>query len=222
MADKLKVAVLISGRGSNMEALIAAAQNPDYPAEIVLVFSNKAEAPGLEKAKAAGIATAALDHRSFDGRESFDRAMHEVLQNAGAELICLAGFMRLLSQRFVELWHNRIINIHPSLLPSFKGAHAHRDVLAAGVQVSGCTVHFVRPEMDEGPILAQAVVPVLADDNESTLAARVLIAEHKIYPMALKWIALGKVRIDGSLAKIDGIAPPDSRALALFPPSPDK
>lgn len=195
MSARKKVAVLISGSGSNLQALIDAAAAPDYPAEIVLVLSNKAEAFGLERAKKSGIETLVIDHKLYASREAFDAAMHDALTVRGIELVCLAGFMRLLSDGFVNLWHNRMINIHPSLLPDFKGAHAHRDVLAAGAKISGCTVHFVRAQMDSGPIIAQATVPVEPGDSEETLAARVLKEEHKLYPAALKRLALGRIRV---------------------------
>ena len=183
---KTRVAVLISGSGSNLQALIDACQQPDYPAEIALVISNKEDAYGLERAEKAGIATQVISHKDYDLRESFDAALQHALLQADIEVVCLAGFMRLLTPGFVNQWLGRMINIHPSLLPDFKGAQAHRDVLAAGVKESGCTVHYVIPEMDSGEIILQSQVPVLPDDTEKTLAARVLEQEHKIYPEALK------------------------------------
>lgn len=199
-ANRKKVAVLISGRGSNMEALIAAARAADYPAEIATVISNQPDAPGLTFARMAGIATVALDHKVYPTREAFEAALQASLDAAGVELIALAGFMRLMTPDFVNRWRDRMINIHPSLLPSFKGLHTHERALAAGVRVAGCTVHFVRAEMDAGPIIAQAAVAVLSGDTPSTLAARVLAAEHKLYPAALRLVTTGKVRIDAEKA----------------------
>jgi phosphoribosylglycinamide formyltransferase-1 len=186
---KKRVAVLISGRGSNMTALIEAARAPDYPAEIALVLSNRPDAKGLETAKAAGVETVALDHKIYDGRECFERAMQATLVAHGIELVALAGFMRLLTPWFVGLWAKRMINIHPALLPSFKGLHTHERALEAGVKIHGCTVHWVTPGMDEGPIIAQAACAVQADDTPDTLGARVLGLEHKLYPAALAHIA---------------------------------
>jgi phosphoribosylglycinamide formyltransferase 1 len=194
--QKLKVGVLLSGRGSNLKALIDASKNADYPAEIVLVISNVANAQGLARAKTAGIATLAIDHTTFSSREGFDAAVDEKLRQAGVELVCLAGFMRILSDMFVRKWEGRLINIHPSLLPAFKGTHVHEQVIAAGVKTSGCTVHYVIPDLDAGPIIAQAEVPVIGGDTPETLAARVLETEHKLYPMALRWIAEGRARYE--------------------------
>lgn len=188
---KKRVAVLISGRGSNLKSLLDACAQPDYPAEIVLVLSNKSDAGGLNYARDAGIDTAVLSHRDYESREAFDAAMHEVLQQHQVELVCLAGFMRLLTAGFVEQWNGRMLNIHPSLLPDFKGLDTHRRVLEAGVKETGCTVHFVVAQMDAGPIMMQARVPVLAGDTEDTLAARVLEQEHRIYPQALADVARG-------------------------------
>jgi phosphoribosylglycinamide formyltransferase-1 len=192
-----RVGVLISGRGSNLQALIEACKQPHYPAEIVIVISNVPGAQGLLRAEAAGILATAINHREFSSREEFDRALNGALEGAGVEFLCNAGFMRLHTEGFVEQWRNRHINIHPSLLPSFKGLDTHARVLAAGVTLTGCTVHFVRKEMDEGPIVAQAAVPVLASDTEDSLGARVLEAEHKLYPHALELVASGAVRVDG-------------------------
>ncbi len=199
---RLKLGVLISGRGSNLQALIDACQDSDYPAEIAIVISNKTEAAGLERAQRAGIDTAVVPHTDHADRYGFDAALDAALRAAGVKLVCLAGFMRLLTPAFVNGWGNNIVNIHPSLLPAFKGAHAHADAIAAGVRISGCTVHIVRPEMDDGPILVQAAVPVFGEDTEETLAARVLRAEHCCYPYAVRAIAEGRVRIDGSRAII--------------------
>ncbi len=186
----LKVGVLISGRGSNLQALIDACATPNFPAKIVGVISNKADAYGLERAKKANIPTAVIPHKNYASREEFDLAVHAQLLQMGVEFVCLAGFMRLISPWFVSQWPNKMINIHPSLLPLFKGAHSHRDALAAGAKTHGCTVHYVTDEMDAGPIILQASVPVLAGDTEETLAARVLEQEHILYPAALKKIAI--------------------------------
>ena len=192
---KLKLGVLISGRGSNLQALIDAAADPSFPAEIALVISNRADAGGLERAEAAGIATIVIPHKDFASREAFDGALNDTLRAAGVGLVCLAGFMRLLTAGFAESWHDRLINIHPSLLPSFKGLDSHAQALAAGVRFSGCTVHFVRPEMDAGPIILQAAVPVHDGDDEGALAARILEAEHRCYPLAVRLIAEGRISI---------------------------
>jgi phosphoribosylglycinamide formyltransferase 1 len=189
MARK-RVAVLISGRGSNMVSLIEAAKAPDYPAEIALVVSNRPDAAGLAHARAAGIATEVVDHTRFGkDREAFERALLAVLEQHRIELICLAGFMRLLTPWFVERWPGRMLNIHPALLPAFKGLHTHERAIAAGAKTHGATVHFVVPEMDSGPIIAQAEIPVLATDTPETLAERVLSVEHRIYPEALRRVA---------------------------------
>lgn len=207
MSVRRKVAVLISGRGSNMQALVRACAAPDYPAEIVLVLSNKPDAAGLDFAREAGIPTAIISHRDFPDRAAFDAAMENEILRHGAELICLAGFMRLLDSRIIEAWRDRMINIHPSLLPSFKGLDTHERALEAGVKLAGCTVHFVRPEMDTGPIIAQAAVPVLADDTPESLAARILEQEHVIYPMALRLVAEGRVLVEGDRAVVEVPAP---------------
>jgi phosphoribosylglycinamide formyltransferase-1 len=192
---KKRVAILISGRGSNMRALIEAAAEKDYPAQIVLVISNVAGAGGLDFAKQHGIATVTIEHGKFPSREIFDNAMDQALSAANIDIVCLAGFMRLLSPRFTEKWRGRIINIHPSLLPAFKGLHTHRRALESRAKEHGATVHFVVPELDSGPTILQAKVPVRADDNEEALAARVLAEEHKIYPQALRLVAEGKARL---------------------------
>lgn len=199
----MKLAVLVSGRGSNLQALIDACKAEDFPAEIVLVLSNKADAYGLERAKDAHIPTAVLSHKDFEDRESFDEAMSEKIAESGAELVCLAGFMRLLSDGFVRRWRDRLINIHPSLLPAFKGLHVHERTLEEGARFSGCTVHYVRPAMDEGPIIIQAVVPVHPDDAPDDLAARILEQEHLIYPLAVKYIAEGRVRVSAERVLIE-------------------
>ena len=209
---RLKIAILISGRGSNMEALLAACRGGGVAADPVLVLSNRAEAAGLAIAEAAGVPTRVIQHRSFGERAAFDAALDAALRDAGAELVCLAGFMRLLTKGFVDAWRDRMINIHPSLLPAFPGLDTHRRALAAGVKFAGCTVHYVRFETDTGPIVAQAAVPVLAGDDEASLAARVLEAEHRLYPLALGLIAADKVRVEGERAVVDAAEPsPDPR-----------
>lgn len=197
MADRKRVGILISGRGSNMSALVAAAQQPGCPYQVALVFSNVADAPGLAVAKAAGIPTATLDHRGHGGRALFDAKVDAILRDAGCDLVALAGYMRLLSDDFVAAWDGRMINIHPSLLPSFKGVDTHARAIAAGCRLHGCTVHLVTPELDSGPIIAQAAVPVMDDDTPDTLAARVLVEEHRLYPQALAALASGRLRVDG-------------------------
>ncbi len=192
---KKRVAILISGRGSNMRALIEAASEADYPAEIVLVLSNVADASGLAYARERGIPTAVIEHKGYASREAFDQAMDETLAAAQAEIVALAGFMRLLSTAFAQKWRGRMINIHPSLLPAYKGLHTHKRAIAAGEKFAGCTVHFVTPELDDGPAILQAKVPVLPGDTEDTLAARVLLEEHRIYPQALRLVAEGKAKI---------------------------
>jgi len=193
----LKVAVLVSGRGSNLQALMDACAQTDFPAEIVTVISNIPDVFGLERASQANIATAVVNHKEFDGRESFETALQAAILQSDADLICLAGFMRILTAGFVNRWRDRLLNIHPSLLPAFKGLHVHEQALAAGVKVSGCTVHFVVPDMDSGPIIVQEAVPVLPGDNPDALAARILEAEHRCYPQALRLIAEGRVEIAG-------------------------
>ena len=204
MVNRLKVAVLISGRGSNLQALLDACAEPGFPAEIVLVISNIAGAYGLERAKLAGVPSLVIDHKAYPTREAFDSDMDKAIRAAGAELICLAGFMRLLSQGFSEAWNGKMINVHPALLPSFKGLHTHRKALEAGVKLHGCTVHFDTPELDDGPIIVQAAVPVLPADDEDSLAHRVLEQEHKAYPLALKLVAEGRVTVEGRVVKVAG------------------
>lgn len=202
-ASKKRVAVLISGRGSNMMALVEAAKAPGFPAEIVLVLSNKADAAGLAFAREHGIATSVIEHRTYGkDRAAFDAAMQAALEAHGVEIVCLAGFMRLLTSGFCEAWAGRMINIHPALLPSFKGLDTHARALEAGVKLHGCTTHFVTPGMDEGPIIAQAAVPVLDDDTEATLAARVLKEEHRIYPETLRLLASERLRIEGQCVRV--------------------
>jgi phosphoribosylglycinamide formyltransferase-1 len=194
----LKVAVLISGRGSNMMSLVRATQETGFPAQVVCVISNDPSAKGLEWAKEQEIPTAVIDHRLYkNDREAFERALDAEIKKHGAQLVCLAGFMRLLTPWFVNEWLDRLVNIHPSLLPAFPGLHVQQAAIDYGAKFSGCTVHFVRAEMDHGPIIVQAAVPVLADDTEETLSARILQSEHKIYPQALRWIAENRVNVVG-------------------------
>ncbi|SIP90988.1 MULTISPECIES: phosphoribosylglycinamide formyltransferase [unclassified Bosea (in: a-proteobacteria)] len=197
-----RVGVLISGRGSNMVSLAEAAQTPGYPADIALVVSNIPDVAGLERARGFGIATATVDHRTFGkDREAFERAVDEVLRVNQIDLVVLAGFMRILTPWFVQRWEGRMINIHPSLLPLFKGTHTHAQALAAGVSEHGCSVHFVVPELDAGPVILQAKVPVLAGDDEETLSQRVLVEEHKLYPAALAEVASGRARLVGGVVE---------------------
>jgi phosphoribosylglycinamide formyltransferase-1 len=194
---KRRVAVLISGRGSNLQALIDAARAPDYPAEIVRVISNRPDAPGLARAGRAGIPVRVVDHTRFKVRPAFEAALDAALREDRVDLVCHAGFMRILTPGFVDAWRDRSLNIHPSLLPAFPGLDTHARALAAGVRFHGCTVHVVRAEVDAGPIVAQAVVPVLPGDDEATLAARVLAAEHRVYPLALALYASSRARVEG-------------------------
>ena len=192
------IVILISGRGSNMEAIIRASESGDLPVRIAGVLSNRPEAPGLATALSRKIPTRAIDHRQFSGREAFDAAMIEAIDAFAPDFVVLAGFMRILSDRFVEHYASRLINIHPSLLPSFPGLHTHRRALESGVRIHGCSVHFVTPVLDHGPIVVQAAVPVLDGDDEHSLAARVTVQEHRIYPLALGWLAAGRLRmVDG-------------------------
>lgn len=213
----LKVAVLISGRGTNLQALIDACAAPGFPAALVAVISNVPGAAGIAQAEAAGIATLTIDHRRFDSRDAFEAALQAALADCGAELVCLAGFMRLLTPSFVRQWQDRLINIHPSLLPAYRGLDTHRRIIEDGTKVAGCTVHFVRPEMDDGPIIVQAAVAVRDDDTPETLAARILAQEHRCLPAVVRWIAEGRVRVDGARVIVDGIAP---AAAALINPPP--
>lgn len=207
---KRRVAILISGRGSNMAALIAAAKRPGFPAEITVVISNKPDAPGLAKAKENNVATLVIDSAPFGkDRAAFEAALQAALDEHGIELICLGGFMRLLTTEFVERWAGKMLNIHPSLLPSFRGLDPHGQALRAGVKISGATVHFVTPEMDAGPIIAQGAVAVREDDTPDTLAERVLRIEHRIYPDALRLVASGGTRIDDDVCRTDATGSPD-------------
>jgi phosphoribosylglycinamide formyltransferase 1 len=207
---RLRVAVLISGRGSNLRSLIDASGDPAYPAEIVLVISDRPKAPGIGFAARAGIPTSVVPHSD---RRAFAADAEAVLRERRIELMCLAGFMRVLDSGFVEAWRDRMVNIHPSLLPSFRGLHAQRQAIAAGVRFAGCTVHYVRPELDTGPIIAQAVVPVHPDDDEERLSARILRVEHRLYPLALRLIAEGRVSVHGDRVEIEGAEIPDIAAL---------
>ena len=202
--SKRRVAILISGRGSNMQSLVRAMRQPGFPAEPVVVISNRPEAAGLEWAKGQGITTVAIDHKAFANRMAFEARLHQTLLEHGADLICNAGFMRLLTGGFVDRWKDRQLNIHPSLLPAFPGLDTHQRVLDSGALITGCTVHFVRLEMDSGPIVAQAAVPVMPSDTADALAARVLSAEHKLYPLALRLVASGQVRIENESAVFSG------------------
>lgn len=195
---RMKIGVLISGRGSNLRSLLAAAARPDYPAEIVQVISNRPEAPGLAYAEDAGVPTEVIDHTAFAGRPGFEAALTASLLAAGVEMVALAGFMRVLTPNFVDAWQDRLINIHPSLLPAFPGLDTHAAALAAGVKVAGCTVHFVREAVDDGPIVGQAAVPVLPEDTPDTLADRVLAAEHELYPHCIRLVASGRARVVGA------------------------
>lgn len=214
---RVRTAVLISGRGSNLEALIGAAQAPNYPAEIAHVISNRPEAPGLDIAEAAGIPSEVVDHTLFASRAGFEGALSESLRAAGCELVCLAGFMRVLTAEFVELWRDRLINIHPSLLPAFPGLDTHAEAIAAGVRISGCTVHYVREAVDAGPIIGQAAVPVRPDDDAESLAARVLRAEHQLYPHCLALVAGRRAPVVGHAVELRGAAAPEAM---LINPAP--
>ena len=213
---KKRVAILISGRGSNMMALVEAARARDYPAEIVLVVSNRPDAAGLAWAGGQGIPVHVVDHTAHASREEFEVRIEEALTAARVELVCLAGFMRLFTAGMVERWRDRMLNIHPSLLPAFRGLHTHERALAAGVKIAGCTVHLVRAEVDTGPILAQAAVAVLETDTPETLAARVLAAEHRLYPQALAAFATGHAIVEGDRVRL-GVAV--NQSASLFSPA---
>jgi len=217
--SRKRVAVLISGRGSNMAALIEAAKTKDYPAEIALVVSNRPEAGGLLVARAAGIATETVDHTKFSGdRNRFEHEIQSLLEKYRIEIICLAGFMRLLTADFLERWQWRILNIHPALLPDFKGLDTHKRVIDAGVKIHGATVHFVVPQLDSGPVIAQGAINVRPGDSEEALAVRVLKVEHRIYPLALKLVAEGRVQIKNNHTLIDGVPVPNVADLAPTDP----
>lgn len=210
---RLKLAVLVSGSGTNLQALIDACKEPGFPAEIVQVVSNRPGVTALERAAGAGIPTDVINHKAFTTRVAFDAAIHAVLEASGADLVCLAGFMRLFTDGFVERWRDRMINIHPSLLPAFPGRHTHKRALDAGVRFTGCTVHYVRPEMDTGPIIVQAALPVHPDDTVERLRERVLSAEHRSYPLAVRLIAEGRVRVIDERAVIDDALVPGAAML---------
>jgi len=218
MTAKKRVGVLISGRGSNLQALVDAARAPDYPAELVRVISNVPDVQGLTRAEDADIATSVVNHKDFATRQDFEAVLDEVLSDAGVELLCNAGFMRFLTEGFVTRWLNRHLNIHPSLLPAFKGLHTHKRVLESGARITGCTVHFVRAAMDDGPIVAQAAVPVNPEDTEDSLAARVLEAEHRLYPHALRLVAAGKLRVEGE--HVVGMSQQEGQTALFSPPLP--
>ncbi len=191
----LRIAVLFSGRGSNLQALIDGTSSDNFPATIICAISNVPDAYGLKRARDAGIETLTINHREFSSRENFDKALDDALRDRNIDLVCLAGFMRILTLGFVEAWQDRLINVHPSLLPAFKGLDAQQQALDAGVKLAGCTVHFVRPGVDDGPIISQAAVPVLDDDDADTLSARILVQEHVIYTQSVKLIAEGRVQV---------------------------
>jgi phosphoribosylglycinamide formyltransferase 1 len=201
---KKRIGILISGRGSNMLALVEAMRAPDYPAELAIIISSRPDAAGLAWANAKGLPARAIDHKTFPSREAFDEAVDAALTEARADLVALAGFMRIQSVGFVRKWRDRQLNIHPALLPLFKGLNPHKQALDAGVKISGCTVHFVTEETDSGPIVAQAAVPVLDADTPETLAARILLAEHKLYPHALALVASGRATLEGGRVVASG------------------
>lgn len=204
----MTVGLLISGRGSNMQAIIDAVGGGDFPARVGVVISNVADAVGLRVAAARGIPTRVIDHRRFPTRAAFEEALDHALRDAGVGLVCLCGFMRLLTEHFVRLWWDKLVNIHPSLLPAFRGLHVHEAVLSSGVRFTGCTVHFVRPAMDNGPIIIQAAVPVHPDDDPQRLAERVLREEHKIYPQAIRMIAEGRAVVINEVVRLADVHPP--------------
>ena len=202
-----RIVILISGRGSNMEAIVRQCELESWPAQVVAVIANRAQAAGLQFARAHGIATVVVDHQAFASRDAFDAALAETIDAQRADLVLLAGFMRILGASFVRRYEGRMLNIHPSLLPAFPGLHTHRRALEAGCKVSGATVHFVTPDLDHGPIVLQSIVPVLPGDTEAALAARVLATEHRIYPLAVSWFVRGQLRFDGALVRqVDGAA----------------
>jgi phosphoribosylglycinamide formyltransferase 1 len=216
---KKRVAILISGRGSNMQSLVKAMRQPGFPAETAIVISNRPDATGLAWAKEQGLTALAIDHKTYATRPAFEAKLHQALLDHGADLLCNAGFMRMLTGGFVDRWKDRHLNIHPSLLPAFPGLETHQRVLDSGALVSGCTVHFIRTEMDSGPIIAQAAVPVLPGDTAETLGARVLQSEHKIYPLALRLVAAGDVRVENETAVFSIKM---QEPMALFVPQPER
>jgi phosphoribosylglycinamide formyltransferase-1 len=217
MSDRPVIAVLVSGSGSNLQAIIDASEKGEIPCRVGIVLSNKPDAYGLVRARKHGIPTEVVSHRDFSGREEFDRQLVEIIRKSGARLVCLAGFMRVLTPVFVRAFPNRILNIHPALLPSFPGTHGPKQALDHGVRFSGCTVHFLDEGVDTGPIVVQAVVPVYDDDTEETLAARILVQEHKIYPMAIRLFFQGRLKIEGRRVRVEG----ESRIPEFFHRNPD-
>ena len=201
--EKKRLGVLVSGSGSNLQALLDACAGSDFPAQVAIVLSNVPTAFALERARKAGVATEVLEHKSFADRDAFDAELVQRLRRHGVEIVCLAGFMRLLGTRFLEAFPGRVLNIHPALLPAFPGLHAPRQALKHGVKIAGCTVHFVDPGLDSGPIIVQAAVPVLPDDDEQKLAARILTEEHRIYPLAIRWLCEGRLSVHERTVRID-------------------
>lgn len=216
MSQRARVGVLVSGSGSNLQALLEASAGEGYPAEVALVVSNVPTAYALERARQAGVASRVVEHKAYATREEFERALAGVLEEAGVEWVCLAGFMRVLGPAFLERFPGRVLNIHPALLPAFPGLHAQRQALEKGVKVAGCTVHYVDAGVDTGPIIAQAAVPVLPGDDEAALRARILAEEHKLYPLVVKLVVTGAVRLEGGRAV--GEAQPALGALSLRNP----
>lgn len=211
------IVILISGRGSNMASLLAAVADGSLPARIAAVIANRPDAPGLQRAASAGVATQVVDHRAYADRAAFDAALAQAIDAYAPDLVVLAGFMRILSDGFVEHYSGRLINIHPSLLPAFPGLNTHQRALDEGVRVHGCSVHFVTPALDHGPLIVQAAVPVLDDDDAARLAARVLAQEHRIYPLAVRWFVEGRLRIDAGRVRVS--APQDAGAALISPPA---
>ena len=214
---KLKIGVIISGRGSNLQSLIDACAKPNFPAEIQVVISNRPGVYGLERAQLAGINTATIDHKSFDGREDFEDSIQAELEANDVELVCLAGFMRILNAEFVSKWRDRMLNVHPSLLPAFKGLHTHERAIEAGCRFTGCTIHYVVPELDAGPIILQTAVPIAENDTSETLAEKVLEYEHSMYPEAVRLIAENRVRVSGHKALIKDMQVPDTGLINPVP-----
>lgn len=217
MSEKPSIAVLVSGSGSNLQAIIDASERGEIPCRVGIVISNKADAYGLVRAKKHGIPTESVDHKGFSTREEFDAKLVEIIRGTGAELVCLAGFMRVLTPVFVHAFPNRILNIHPALLPSFPGTHGPGQALSYGVRFSGCTVHFLDEGVDTGPVIVQAVVPLYDDDTEETLAERILVQEHRIYPMAIRLFFSGKLEVKGRRVKVLG----EPRIPEFFHRNPD-
>ena len=215
---KLRLGVMISGSGTNLQALIDACASDTFPAVIEVVISNRPDAKGLDRARDAGIKAVCLDHKTYDDRPAFEDAIHECLSDHKVQLVCLAGFMRLLGANFVGRWKDRMINIHPSLLPSYKGLHTHARALEDGVKFAGCTIHYVRPEMDNGPIIMQAAIPIAPDETEESLIAKTLSYEHRMYPAAVKLIAEGKVRVSGNkVAVMEDVELPEAGLVSPVP-----